>query len=176
MPLWLEMLWCGVFCLPVDSSSRKNTVKTKPKHNLHSFPKCHTTSHDGFAWKQNGNMFLNMHASQKQARTSFIFTYVHAVAIYHDNTSCWLDDLLPSLSRYTQIFTAVRPNLLSLEGSVFAISLRLEEEVEGKWVQFTPCNVIVDMHTHNFMCVCVGGFYLCVGTEIYRINQFTLLF
>ena len=62
----------------------------------------------------------------------------------------------PSLSRYTQIFTAVRPNLLSLEGSVFAISLRLEEKV----VQFTPCNVIVDMNMHNFMCV--GGFYLCV--------------
>lgn len=69
--------------------------------------------------------------------------------------------------RYTQIFTAVRPNLLSLEGSVFAI--------KGKWVQFTPCNVIVDMNTHNFMCVWMG-FYLCVDTEIYRINQFTLIF
>lgn len=43
--------------------------------------------------KRYSNMFLNMHASQKQTRTNFIFTYVHTIAIYQNNTSCLLDNL-----------------------------------------------------------------------------------
>ena len=104
-----------------------------------------------------------------KAKTSTTYFHLHLCTYYSINPKKYLM-FIGQLTSFTvevhSDFHCCATESLELGGLSIC-----DQFAKGKWVQFTPCNVIVDMNTHKFMCVC--GF-ICVWTGKYTVSTSSL--